>query len=352
VLSTSVNPIYYGNSVTFTVAATALSGTPSGTVEFTVNGAATYAASINSGLATFTTTALAVGTDLIQVTYGGDGVHSAATSNTISEVVQPVYVTISTLNCSPNPAQYQATVTCTDAVASAAGTPTGTVTFYDGSTSLGTETLVSGVATFSTAALAVGSHTLTAVYGRSDPYLSSTSNSITEIIASTFALTASPTSKTLYTGEAADFTLTVTPGTGFTLDVALVCTGLTANTTCTVTPSTVTGGSGTAKLVIQTTAPQQTTTASNLNHGWPLLAGVLLFFIPRRVRRHGKWLLVVLALATVASMGAISGCGGSGTLTGGTPAGSYTVSVIGTANDGTLVITQTANVKLNVESMF
>lgn len=354
VLSTSANPIYYGNSVTFTVAATALSGTPSGTVEFTVNGAATYAASISSGTATFTTTSLAVGTDLIQVTYGGDGIHGAATSNTISEVVQPVYATISTLSCSPNPAQYLTTVTCTDAVASAGGTPAGTVTFYDGSTSLGTATLVSGVATFATSALSVGSHTLTAVYGLNDPYLGSTSNSVTEIIASTFALTASPTSKTLYTGEAADFTLTVTPGTGFTLDVALVCSGAPANTTCTLTPSTVTGGSGTAKMVIQTTAPQQTTTASNLSHGrgWPLLAGVLLLFIPRRLRRRGKWLLGILVLAAVASMGAISGCGGSGTLTGGTPAGTYTISVVGTANDGTLVITQTANVTLNVESMF
>ena len=43
--------------------------------------------------------------------------------------------------------------------------PTGVVTFLDGSTVLGTKTLVgSGVASFSTASLSVGSHAITASY--------------------------------------------------------------------------------------------------------------------------------------------------------------------------------------------
>ena len=44
------------------------------------------------------------------------------------------------------------------------GTPTGTVTFEEGTTVLGTVPLDNGVATFSIATLAVGSHTITAVY--------------------------------------------------------------------------------------------------------------------------------------------------------------------------------------------
>ncbi len=44
------------------------------------------------------------------------------------------------------------------------GTPTGTVTFMDGSTSLGTGTLSGGVATFSISTLPVGSHSITGVY--------------------------------------------------------------------------------------------------------------------------------------------------------------------------------------------
>ena len=59
------------------------------------------------------------------------------------------------------------TFTATVTVRSAgAGTPTGTVTFKDGATTLGTGTLNgAGVATFTTAALPVGHHTITAVYG-------------------------------------------------------------------------------------------------------------------------------------------------------------------------------------------
>src|SRR5205085_9079019 len=51
------------------------------------------------------------------------------------------------------------------AVAPAAGTPSGTVTFFDGATNLGSAALdASGQATLSIASLAVGSHSLSASY--------------------------------------------------------------------------------------------------------------------------------------------------------------------------------------------
>src|SRR5204862_491728 len=50
-------------------------------------------------------------------------------------------------------------------VSPGAGTPGGAVTFYDGGTVLGTVTLgSSGVVSFSTTSLSVGTHSLTAVY--------------------------------------------------------------------------------------------------------------------------------------------------------------------------------------------
>jgi hypothetical protein len=51
------------------------------------------------------------------------------------------------------------------AVAPADGTPTGTVTFLDGGSAIGTGSLTGGTATLSTTALATGSHTITAQYG-------------------------------------------------------------------------------------------------------------------------------------------------------------------------------------------
>jgi len=43
--------------------------------------------------------------------------------------------------------------------------PPVSVTFYDGSTSIGTATLSGGTASFSTSSLTAGSHNITAVYG-------------------------------------------------------------------------------------------------------------------------------------------------------------------------------------------
>jgi hypothetical protein len=57
---------------------------------------------------------------------------------------------------------FTATVT---PVAPGAGTPGGSVTFYDGSTLLGTVALTGGAASLTTSALAVGSHSVTASYG-------------------------------------------------------------------------------------------------------------------------------------------------------------------------------------------
>jgi hypothetical protein len=79
------------------------------------------------------------------------------------------------------------TFTATISLTADAGVaPTGKVTFKDGTTNLGNGTLslVGGVyvATFSTSKLAVGSHSITAVYDGDSNYDSSTSSAITEAI--------------------------------------------------------------------------------------------------------------------------------------------------------------------------
>lgn len=84
---------------------------------------------------------------------------------------------------------------------------------------------------------------------------------------------------------------------------------------------------------------------------WPLLAGILLLFVPLGWRRSRGWLAGLLLTAALAA-GGLSGCGGSGTLTGGTPAGSYTVMVTGTATDGSITLTETATVPATVKSLF
>ena len=69
------------------------------------------------------------------------------------------------------------------AVAPGAGTPTGTVTFEDGAASIGTGVVTSGIATFSTSSLTLGTHSLTAIYSGDANFLGSTAATHTIIIA-------------------------------------------------------------------------------------------------------------------------------------------------------------------------
>jgi hypothetical protein len=76
---------------------------------------------------------------------------------------------------------------------------TGTVTFYDGTTSIGTSTnLSNGVATLSTTSLSVGTHALTAVYsGDSNNLASGSSSTLEQAVTGTFTLTVNATSGSL-----------------------------------------------------------------------------------------------------------------------------------------------------------
>ena len=92
-----------------------------------------------------------------------------------------------------------------------AGTPTGSVTFMDGSTTLGTGTLNgTGTASFTTSDLAIGSHAITAVYGGDGNFTTSSSNAASQIVnqaSTTTTLAASPSSMTY--GQSVTFTATI-----------------------------------------------------------------------------------------------------------------------------------------------
>jgi large repetitive protein len=112
----------------------------------------------------------------------------------VSELVQSN--TTTTLTPSANPAVYGQEVTLTAVVASTTtGTPHGTVTFKEGSSTLGTATLSGGIAALTLDTLAVGTDDLTAVFGGGPSFLSSTSAVVAEQIdqaATTTVLSASP----------------------------------------------------------------------------------------------------------------------------------------------------------------
>ncbi len=249
-LASSANPAAPGAAVTFTATVTASSGTPTGTVTFNDGSTAIGTGTLNgSGVATLTTSTLALGTHPITAVYGGTAAFSGSTSAVLNEVIA-LGATSTTLTSSVNPATPGTAVTFTATVSSPSGTPTGTVTFNDGSTAIGTGTLNgSGQATLTTSTLALGSHPITAVYGGSTGLSGSTSAVLTEVIALvSTATTVTSSANPAVPGAAVTFTAKVTASSGTPTGTVTFNDGSTAIGTGTL------NGSGQATLTTSTLA--------------------------------------------------------------------------------------------------
>jgi hypothetical protein len=120
--------------------------------------------------------------------------------------------TTTTLSDPPPATPFGNPVDLTAKVTANSGTPTGTVEFFDGATSLGTETLQAGIAVKSIFTLGPGSHIITATYNGDGYYTVSTSNSIFVNVmfkASLTTLTVAPELST--SGQLVTLTAVVTP---------------------------------------------------------------------------------------------------------------------------------------------
>ena len=128
------------------------------------------------------------------------------------------------------------------ALASGAGTPTGTMEFVNDQTVLAIVPVSSGAASFATAALSSGPHAVTAMYSGDANYDASSSSplEITVTPARDYSLALSESSLQVKKGASATIIVTVTPNDGFAAPVAFGCTGLPAGSACSFDPSTVT----------------------------------------------------------------------------------------------------------------
>ncbi len=241
-------------------------------------------------------------------------------------------VTVSMLN------GFSGTVTLT---CSQASLPVGAAcNFSPGSlTSSGTSVLT--ISTNSNTPLGTSSFTVT---GTSGTTTHNTSVSLT--VASPGFTIAAPalTPATVSAGASATSAIAITPTGGFTGSVALTCAvtgGGSPAPSCTFSLNPVTNGSGTSTLTVHTTAATSAALkwpGSSQGFGWlvassgALFAGIFFLGVPdhRRRRLGGLGLMLLVFVAAGAGCGGGNSTSGGSTKTGGTPAGTYTITVTAT----------------------
>jgi hypothetical protein len=203
-LASSANPSTFGSSVTFT--ATVSPSAATGTVTFKDGSTTLGTGTLSGGGASFATSTLAAGSHSIKASYGGDANDNSGTSATLTQTVNQASAVA--LTTSANPSPYGTAVTFVATVSPS--TATGTVTFNDGSTALGTGTIASGIATYTTSTLSSGAHSITAVYGGSGTYASSTSPVVTQNVLTITSISVTPQNASLPIGATQQFTATGT----------------------------------------------------------------------------------------------------------------------------------------------
>jgi alpha-tubulin suppressor-like RCC1 family protein len=154
---------------------------PSGTVQFSDNGIALGApVAVSQSLASLATSTLAVGDHLITAVYSGDANYFAAQSTPVPvKVALAASSTVLTSSQTPLPAGQLLTLT----IAVTGNAPTGSLQLFDGSLPIASiASLSGGSAVFTTTALAVGTHSLTAVYAGDQSNAGSTSPALVQVV--------------------------------------------------------------------------------------------------------------------------------------------------------------------------
>ncbi len=367
-LSASALNVIQGSSVIFTAAVTATAnGISTGSVTFYDGSTALGAGTLNaSGIATLSLSTLTTGSHGITAQYSGDTIHNASSSSEVTVTVTPQPVaTATTLSASTlSPNQGSSVIFTATVTAMANGIPTGSVTFYDGSTALGAGMLnASGIATLSLSTLALGSHSITAQYGGDTTHNASTSNTLIEsVVPPSFFISLNPTSITFSSVQSENVVVTMTPSGGFNQPVNFSCGILPSHASCRFSFSTLTPDGSNAPLstMLYVAVGGQTAlmhknwvhpSRHNSIYELSLLVLAGLGGAARRLRKRlftsgGMMTGICLALPLALVAGALSGCGSGGDIAPSetTPSGNYRMTITATSS----VVTSNASLNVNV----
>ena len=226
-LTASPASISTGQAFTLTATVTAASGVvvPAGTVTFLDGTTSLGTTTLNGqGVASLTVTTLLAGSHTITATYPAGSNFSGSISSPATVIVAaPKLNATATLTTSSHAFTVGQSITLTATVVQVSGfaIPTGTVTFLNGSTALGTANLnAQGVATLAVSTLPVGNQTITANYSGDATFNSSTAIPVTVAVTAAVPIQVSTTttlttsSSALPPGGSVTFTATVRPVSG------------------------------------------------------------------------------------------------------------------------------------------
>ncbi|HEV2399887.1 MAG TPA: FG-GAP-like repeat-containing protein [Candidatus Sulfotelmatobacter sp.] len=221
-LAVSPQPDTIGSPFTMTLTLAAGpggSGIPTGTVQFSIDGNPITTVPVSGSTVSFTetgTSALGLGQHAISADYSGDLQFLPSEFTAQENIVPVIHSTTIALTAKPTSVTASQTVSFHAMVTSAGLMPTGTVGFYDGSTTIGSSRLNgSGLAVFDTALLSPGTHSVTAAYFGDTNSGPSTSSPVTITVnAFSTTTTVSAMPSTIQTGAISALSATVISSSG------------------------------------------------------------------------------------------------------------------------------------------
>lgn len=237
------------------------------------------------------------------------------------------------------------------------GSPSGTVSFYFGTTLLGTVPVAGSSASLSISSLLTGADPISAVYSGDGNFTMSNSASLTQLVEDFSLSIQGATVVTVVPGRSGVFTGTLQSLDGlFSFPIALSLTGLPAGATATFNPATITLGTNnaaTTTLTVQTADTAANHMPSIFGGGGVVAALLLLpFSSSRRLRQRVRGTRLLLSVALLLSLGgltALMGCGTGSGLLGQAPK-TYTINLIGAATGANgYVLQRTTSVTVTVE---
>jgi hypothetical protein len=213
-LMSSANPSTYGQSNTLTATVSTATGGPvePGIIDFYDGPILSAGVPVEGGSAVLNISQLASGDHQFTVVYSGDGNDGSSASSLLQTVNQGVAEAV--LRATPSPASAGQNVLLAATLSSPLAT--GTVTFLDGSTTLGSAPVHDGAAQIFVSTLAPGSHLLTAQYSGDANFPPTMSGGVTQVVmaASATTLTLTSSANPAAYGRVVTLTATISPLTG------------------------------------------------------------------------------------------------------------------------------------------